>query len=489
MTTKQLKQLAKQTTIDAGVQIAPSKTALQRRRAPCLACHVDRKNASIARERAEPTIMNEIVKDDLYDLHSASTSSMIVNSMRLRHLRERKDEEGATLQEVADYERAVRDTAKDIETFVKPGTEKDLARKFRAKEKSMQKLRVCATCGRRDPRCNYKSGKQLFDGVGVSDKQYLEDVSESHWVVVPEPSMKNTIPADRLDAVKDNGKDALEERTMRLIKGDTRFDKVPKEDVEKDFVFEQHFVAVKESELYNLTELEIPQADSKISKRWYHVVPSAIEEVVDEGGNRRHKFDVCEKCYPSFSKWLKKTTEEGGEKQIPKQIPEGPSDLLRFDGNRCYAMYSPSAPAQSIAAGDDFGRLDALKEKGVATDVTMLEMLILARARSHFAVVELSLDGRDTGRRSLASNTIIFPQKAIECEDGETELTSTRMVEALVNRVKVLFVGPESVRTPLETAMLTIPDFRVRPEVIYNFLVRDTHLAREVEPCPLLSLS
>ena len=31
---------------------------------------VDRKNASIARERAEPTIMNEIVKDDLYDLHS-----------------------------------------------------------------------------------------------------------------------------------------------------------------------------------------------------------------------------------------------------------------------------------------------------------------------------------------------------------------------------------------------------------------------------------
>ena len=177
--------------------------------------------------------MNEIVKDDLYDLHSASTSSMIVNSMRLRHLRERKDEEGATQQEVDDYERAVRDTAKDIETFVKPGTEKDLARKFRAKEKSMQKLRVCATCGRRDPRCNYKSGKQLFDGVGVSDKQYLEDVSESHWVVVPERTME-TIPADRLDAVKDNGKDALftEERTMRLIgKGDTRFDKVPKEDV------------------------------------------------------------------------------------------------------------------------------------------------------------------------------------------------------------------------------------------------------------------
>jgi len=436
---------------------------------------VDRKNASIARERAEPTIMNEIVKDDLYDLHSASTSSMIVNSMRLRHLRERKDEEGATQQEVDDYERAVRDTAEDIETFVKPGTEKDLARKFRAKEKSMQKLRVCATCGRRDPRCNYKSGKQLFDGVGVSDKQYLEDVSESHWVVVPEPSMKNTIPADRLDAVKDNGKDALftEERTMRLIKGDTRFDKVPKEDVAKDynFVFEQHFVSVSESELYNLTELEIQQADGEFSTKWYHVVPSAIEEVVDEGGNIRHKFDVCEKCYPSFSKWLKKTTEEGGEKQIPKQIPEGPSDLLRFDGNRCYAMYSPSAPAQSIAAGDDFGRLDALRKQGVATDVTMLEMLILARARSHFAVVELSLDGRDTGRRSLASNTIIFPQKAIECEDGETELTSTRMMDALVNRVKVLFVGPESVRTPLETAMLTIPDFRVRPEVIYNFLV------------------
>ena len=50
----------------------------------------------------------------------------------------------------------------------------------------------------------------------------------------------------------------------------------------------------------------------------------------------------------------------------------------------------------------------------MATDVTMLEMLILARARSHFAVVELSLDGRDTGRRSLASNTIIFPRPAAD---------------------------------------------------------------------------
>ena len=49
-----------------------------------------------------------------------------------------------------------------------------------------------------------------------------------------------------------------------------------------------------------------------------------------------------------------------------------------------------------------------------------------------------------TRLRSKASNTIIFPQKAIEYEDGETELTSTRMIEALVNRVKVLFVGPES---------------------------------------------
>ena len=48
--------------------------------------------------------------------------------------------------------------------------------------------------------------------------------------------------------------------------------------------------------------------------------------------------------------------------------------------------YSCDAPERSIAAGDDIGRLEALEEVGVATEVSQLEQLLLARARIYAAI-------------------------------------------------------------------------------------------------------
>ena len=50
---------------------------------------------------------------------------------------------------------------------------------------------------------------------------------------------------------------------------------------------------------------------------------------------------------------------------------------------RLDAYYSGDAPEGSIAAGDDIGTLEALEDFSVATDVSQLEVLLLARARAY----------------------------------------------------------------------------------------------------------
>jgi hypothetical protein len=50
---------------------------------------------------------------------------------------------------------------------------------------------------------------------------------------------------------------------------------------------------------------------------------------------------------------------------------------------RLDAYYSHDAPEGSIAAGDDIGTLEALEDFSVATDVSQLEVLLLARARAY----------------------------------------------------------------------------------------------------------
>ena len=50
------------------------------------------------------------------------------------------------------------------------------------------------------------------------------------------------------------------------------------------------------------------------------------------------------------------------------------------------AYYSCDAPEGSIAAGDDIGRLEALEEVGVETEVSQLEQLLLARARIYAVI-------------------------------------------------------------------------------------------------------
>ncbi len=50
---------------------------------------------------------------------------------------------------------------------------------------------------------------------------------------------------------------------------------------------------------------------------------------------------------------------------------------------RLEAYYSWDAPEGSIAAGDDIGTFEALEALDVATDVSQLEVLLIARARAY----------------------------------------------------------------------------------------------------------
>ena len=75
-------------------------------------------------------------------------------------------------------------------------------------------------------------------------------------------------------------------------------------------------------------------------------------------------------------------------------------------------LYASNAPKNSIAAGADFGRLAALRELGIATDVSTLERLVLAEVRCHHVVYKVVAYGAETERQRLHGHSIVAPQTA-----------------------------------------------------------------------------
>ena len=132
-------------------------------------------------------------------------------------------------------------------------------------------------------------------------------------------------------------------------------------------------------------------------------------------------------------------------------------------------LYSSNAPKDSIAAGMDFGRLAALRELGIATDVSTLERLVLAEVRCHHVVYKVVAYGEETERQRLHGHSIVAPQKA-ERVGGRDEPFGMAAMRAAFAAVRIVFVGPNGTQTKLERAALKIRDLRLRPEVIFNFL-------------------
>ena len=94
--------------------------------------------------------------------------------------------------------------------------------------------------------------------------------------------------------------------------------------------------------------------------RTYHCHPDAVD--LDTGA-----CDLCSDCV------------RFGRCTLGNALTAGrPHPCERLD-----EYYSWDAPEGSIAAGDDIGTFEALEEFGVATDVSQLEVLVLARARAY----------------------------------------------------------------------------------------------------------
>ena len=94
----------------------------------------------------------------------------------------------------------------------------------------------------------------------------------------------------------------------------------------------------------------------------YHVIPEAIER--DENG--MHCIYVCKHCHKHWSR------------------PRGEPVCERMDGLYDH-LYWQGAPNDSVARGDDFGRLTHLKQKyGIETSRSRLEQLVLASVRTQY---------------------------------------------------------------------------------------------------------
>ena len=94
----------------------------------------------------------------------------------------------------------------------------------------------------------------------------------------------------------------------------------------------------------------------------YHVIPEAVQ--CDE--NDMPCIYVCKHCHKHWSR------------------PRGEPVCERMDG-RYDHLYWQGAPNDSVARGDDFGRLTILKQKyGIETSRSRLEQLVLASVRTQY---------------------------------------------------------------------------------------------------------
>jgi hypothetical protein len=154
------------------------------------------------------------------------------------------------------------------------------------------------------------------------------------------------------------------------------------------------------------------------------------------------------------------------------------ADELRFDD-----IYATNAPEGTIARGDDYGRLSFLRSLGVETMPSTLEKLVLAESRCHQLTVKVVANGKETGSQRLHGNTIIFAH----APEGFAAGTFAKgAVQAAVEGVRFVFVGPKGSAGKLERSALLVPDVRLSPYVLWNF-VQLRHRLHGNAPPPLLS--
>ena len=245
--------------------------------------------------------------------------------------------------------------------------------------------------------------RDIFDPY--SREVVLSDVNDEHWLIAGKEAYSRLTTCDELHLLKPDNSGGYE------------------------------VIHVKRSLLHSVVEVD---------GRVYHVVPESIMD-----GN---KIKLCKRCA------------RGWDNNIVAKRAAAPDAVANTDFED---MYATNAPVFSIAHGDDFGRLSGLRSRGVRTDVSTMERLVLAEARCHQIVYKVVANAAVTERRRLHGHSIVCPQRAVGYEHkgfGRAAL------EAAYAVIRIVFVGPSGVQGKLEQSALKIEDLRLRPDVIYNFL-------------------
>ena len=109
-----------------------------------------------------------------------------------------------------------------------------------------------------------------------------------------------------------------------------------------------------------------------------------------------------------------------------------------------------------------------------------LEQLMLAETRMYHITVKVVSPTEDQGaaRVRLKSNTIVFPQHVIG--GGSTRVPGpfdgSAALDAALERVQCIFVGPKGRRSTVERTALMVPDLSLAPAVLLNALYFDLEL-------------
>jgi hypothetical protein len=127
-------------------------------------------------------------------------------------------------------------------------------------------------------------------------------------------------------------------------------------------------VRVRRADLLNLVDID---------GHAFHVVPSA--------GHPDHSTYLCPCCHRAA------TAASNAKGAAPV------SELPGFDSAN--GLYDARAPKDSVARGDDYGRLDTLHALGIWMRPSTLEKLLLTDARTHLVIVKVIAYAADTGRK------------------------------------------------------------------------------------------
>ena len=352
---------------------------------------------------------------ELVELHRCKASIITMNAMRLEPLKR--------MGLVDELAIARADTCTDINKFgvFDLKNKATCTREYQNKKKIV--MRVCGTCGKRCPSDTYK-------------EITLTKLPIEHWMRVPEG----------VDSAL-NRMRAWEKMNLAKCKLNGEYT----------------YVEVERERLHNMVEIK------EAGGGMFHIIPEALYD--------EENVQICSRCALGFDNSTIHKPEQH-ERPIAHSAGVVDANVQEEDNvNRGMPMidtlddlYYKSAPPNTVAAGEDYGNLNALKKQGINTDLTTHEILVLAEARCHYVTLKLEAQEKRRSeeklRRTLSGTTIVFPHQPVATPEEFGE----KALKAALGAIRVYLVGPNGAQGQLEKTAMQIDDYRLRPDVLYNFL-------------------